>query len=107
MAGRGKDSTAVVLPDAAGSVFLAGQTSSPDFPVTPGVVQERLAGAQNLFVAKLDSGGRILLATYLGRTGTGTAHPPHADGAGNDYLAGAPTPSDFSPTPPLLPPSAL
>ncbi|MFH1999805.1 MAG: SBBP repeat-containing protein, partial [Planctomycetota bacterium] len=57
--------------DADGNVFVAGSTSSIDFPVTPGAFDTLYnGGATDAFVAKLDSDLRSLLAaTYLGGAG--------------------------------------
>ena len=38
---------------AAGAVYVTWGTDSPDFPTTPGVVQPRLGGGTDAFVAKL------------------------------------------------------
>jgi len=60
--------------DAAGNAYVAGQTSSTDFPVTPGAYQTANKStsplASNAFVAKLNSGGTALIySTYLGGSG--------------------------------------
>ena len=64
--------------DGQGNAYLAGQTASTDFPVTPGVVQSTLhasgLSAQNVFVMKLDgTGTNLVFSTYLGGDGTDVA----------------------------------
>lgn len=66
LAGSNSESaTAIVLaPD--GSLYLAGGTSSSDFPVTPGAPQATLGAGGQAFLAKLSSGGELQSATYFG-----------------------------------------
>lgn len=52
--GAGADRGNAVAVDAAGNVYLAGQSGSRDLPVTAGVFQTALAGLRNSFVAKVD-----------------------------------------------------
>jgi hypothetical protein len=55
-----------IAVDAVSNVYVAGSTTSADFPVTSGTLQQNLAGTANAFVAKLSVGGAVLFATYLG-----------------------------------------
>jgi uncharacterized protein (TIGR03437 family) len=99
LAGSKSETAKAILVDIAGNVVVAGYTSSPDFPVSPGVVQSRLAGAANLFIARLDSTGKVALATYLGGSGTDTPTVLQADSAGNIYVGGSTSSLDFPTTP--------
>jgi uncharacterized protein (TIGR03437 family) len=107
LAGSGQDSAAAILSDAAGNLIVAGETNSPDFPVTAAAVQRSLQGAQNAFVAKLDSGGNVAFATYLGGSGTDAASVIETDSAGNIYVAGATTSLDFPTTSGTLQPAPV
>jgi len=51
--GTGDDLGLALAVDAAGNVFLAGETTSADFPSTPGVVQGAFGGATDAFAAKV------------------------------------------------------
>ncbi|HMC70143.1 MAG TPA: SBBP repeat-containing protein, partial [Mycobacteriales bacterium] len=51
--GTGDDLGLALAVDAAGNVFLAGETTSADFPFTPGVVQVAFGGATDGFAAKI------------------------------------------------------
>src|SRR5437899_1291632 len=51
--GTGDDLGLALAVDAAGNVFLAGETTSTDFPSTPGVVQGAFGGATDAFAAKV------------------------------------------------------
>jgi uncharacterized protein (TIGR03437 family) len=98
LAGSKSETARALVVDTAGNVVVAGSTSSPDFPVSPGVVQSRLAGAANLFIARLDSAGKIALATYLGGSGADTPTVLQADSAGNVYVGGSTSSFDFPTT---------
>jgi uncharacterized protein (TIGR03437 family) len=98
LAGTGEDAANAIMADAAGNVIVAGQTTSPDLPVSPGAVQTRLAGARNVFLAKLDAGGRVVFSTYLGGSGTDTPTAMRIDSAGNIYVAGQTSSLDFPTT---------
>jgi uncharacterized protein (TIGR03437 family) len=98
LGGTNQDAAAAVVVDAAGNAIVAGQTNSPDFPVTPGAFQSRLKGAQNLFVARLDSSGRVVFSTLLGGGGTDSLSVARIDAAGNVYLAGQTSSPDFPTT---------
>ncbi|MFH2001738.1 MAG: hypothetical protein ABIK28_18780, partial [Planctomycetota bacterium] len=93
-----------VVIDGNGCVFVAGQTRSPDFPVTPGAWDSEFNGDFDLFIAKLDHDLKTCLAaTYLG----GSDFEGGIRGApflcvGNDnslYVAGQTRSQDFPTTP--------
>jgi uncharacterized protein (TIGR03437 family) len=98
LAGSNKDAGAAVAVDAAGDAFVTGGTSSPDFPVSSGVVQSQLAGAQNAFLTKLDPSGNIVFSTYLGGSGTDSGSAIQVDASGNAYIVGATSSLDFPTT---------
>jgi hypothetical protein len=104
LAGSKSEAARALLVDTAGNAVVAGNTSSPDFPVSPGVVQSRLAGTANLFIARLDSTGKVALATYLGGSGTDTPAVLQADSAGNIYVGGSTSSRDFPTTPGVFQP---
>jgi hypothetical protein len=75
-----------IAVDTASSAYVAGSTTSTDFPQTTGEYQATLAagppGHANAFIAKFSSTGTLLFATYLGGNGT-------------DYTAGVAVDSGF------------
>ncbi len=72
LGGSGYDyASAIVLRS--GNAVVVGDTDSPDFPVTPGVVQPTNAGGADGFVTELDATGNGLVAsTYVGGSGYDT-----------------------------------
>jgi len=83
-----------VVEDAAGNVYLLGESVSATFPF---VNPYRTAQAQSeYFLAKFNPAGTALVyATYLGGTGLDTPHSLAVDGAGAAYVLGASTSTDF------------
>jgi hypothetical protein len=69
--GSGDDFGLALAVDAAGTVFLAGSTTSADFPITPGVVQITLGGGTDGFVAKITGVTTSSLAGGAGGGGGG------------------------------------
>ena len=89
-----------VAVDPAGNVFVAGPTTSGNFPVTTGAYDVTFDGYDTMvfdaFVAKFDPTGSDLLAcTFVGGDGSDEAHEIEVDQEGSVYLAGTTTSSDF------------
>ncbi|HVV73720.1 MAG TPA: SBBP repeat-containing protein [Verrucomicrobiae bacterium] len=92
--GNGADLGLSVKVDSAGSVYIAGQTLSAQFPITlpAGAAQRHLGGGVfngDAFVAKFDNtGNNLIYFTYLGGNGEDGALDLAVGPAGNAYLAG-------------------
>ncbi len=81
--------------DAAGNAYVAGSTSSSDFPTTPGAFQT-ISVSRDGFVTKLDATGMTLLySTYLGGTDADEARGLSVDAAGSAYVIGTAVSADF------------
>ena len=83
--------------DSSGNVYVAGETSSSNYPTTLDAYDKTFNGGyRDVFVSKLDSDLRNLLAsTYLGGNDTDAASPIAVDGFGNVYVAGSTQSSNF------------
>src|SRR5580692_6657313 len=67
LAGSMSDSATALALGSDNSVYVAGSTTSPDFPTTPGSFQPKMASANvQAFAAKLDPTGKVVYSTFLG-----------------------------------------
>jgi hypothetical protein len=97
LGGSGRATSIAVAPT--GEVFLAGSTNVPDFPATTGAFQTTMkSGSNNAFVAKLDTNGNLLWATYLGGSGIDGANGVAIDSQENVYVVGSTSSTDFPTT---------
>ena len=111
--GSGTDRASAMAIDGSGSTYLAGVTTSTDFPISSGAFQpaNKAAVANNAgtaFVAQLSPGGTALTySTYLGGCGTvnsmsqalgDAAYALTLDAGGNVYVAGSTWSADFPTT---------
>jgi Beta-propeller repeat len=107
LGGAGDDYAWGVAVGASGNVYVAGQTSSANFP-TASPLQSSLAGKQDGFVAEINAAGTALLySTYLGghETSVEDLYAIAVDGAGDAYVTGETTAADY-PTVNALPSSS-
>ncbi len=83
--------------DATGAAYVAGQTESSTFPVTPAVFQNTYhGGMSDCFVSKLNaSGSALIYSTFLGGSGLDTCTGIAVDSAGNAYVTGTTYSTDF------------
>lgn len=96
----GDISTSIAI-DSDGNVYLTGVTNSPNFP-TVGPIQGNVAGAGDLFIAKLNTAGSALLySTYLGGTNYDDGRNIAVDAAGNAYVTGLTYSTDFPTASPI------
>jgi uncharacterized protein (TIGR03437 family) len=108
LGGSSDDVVHAIAVDSQGNVYLAGETVSPDFPVTPGALQPKHGGKpgndcsiftgcsmSDAFVTKLDSSGKIVYSTYLGGTNTDVAYGIAVDANGDAYISGTTSSPNF------------
>lgn len=100
LGGSGGESAASIAIDSTGSAFVAGQTDSPDFPVTAGALNGSYGGATDGFVARLTPAGDALAyATYLGSFREDIAGGIAVDANGRATVSGWTNSTDFPTTP--------
>ena len=88
LGGSGDDRAYGIAVDRTGAAYIAGSTTSTNFPVWR-AYQSRLAGGRDAFVAKLNPAGNALVySTYLGGSGTDTANGIAVDASGYAYVVG-------------------
>lgn len=97
--GSGDEHSTSVAVDGSFNIYVAGSTNSPNLPAS-GTLQTTLAGAQNVYVAKITPPlGSIVAAldyvTYLGGDGTDAPAGIKVDGAGDAFLAGTTSSTNF------------
>jgi photosystem II stability/assembly factor-like uncharacterized protein len=112
LGGSGSDIAGGIAVDGQGNAYVAGTTSSKDFPTTPGAFQTIHSNLSNpsdtaeffpyeAFIVKLNATGAALLySTYLGSRGNQSANSIAIDTAGNAYVTGATGGSNSFPTTP-------
>jgi uncharacterized repeat protein (TIGR01451 family) len=100
LGGSGSDDGNAIVVDRAGSAYVTGSTYSGDFPTTPGAFDTSFnGGAYDTFVAKLNpAGSGLAYATFLGGSSSGYGSDIAVDWAGNAYVTGLTTSTDFPTT---------
>ena len=99
LGGNNFDNGNSIAVDGAGDAYVTGATSSSNFPTTAGAFQTTLVGSSNAFVAKLNPAGSALIySTFLGGSGGDSGFGIAIDGAGNAYVAGRTSSSNFPTT---------
>ena len=105
--GQGFGSLMALAVDSSGDAYVTGGTAETNFPVTPGVFQATNHNVPdnghteaNAFVSKLNPAGTALIySTYLGGSNADAGDAIAVDAAGNAYIGGAATSTDFPVTP--------
>jgi uncharacterized protein (TIGR03437 family) len=95
LGGTGPDYGQSIAVDSAGRAYIAGYTSSFDFPVA-NALQPRPAGLLDGFVTVLDAtGSHLAWSTYLGGGSDDRPQAIAVDPAGNVHVAGSTDSGDF------------
>lgn len=100
LGGNSYDYGNCIIVDAEGSICVAGETWSSNFPFTTGAYDTSNGGDSDVFVLKLNGNLTNLLAsTYLGGSSIDYASSIIKDSGGNFYIAGRTSSPDFPVTP--------
>lgn len=99
MGGTGDDGAYGIAVDAAGNAYVTGVTASNNFPVLNAAQLRNRggSGSNDVFVAKLNPTGTALIySTYLGGSNDDAGLGIAVDAAGNAYVTGYTTSTDFT-----------
>ncbi len=95
LGGSGDDLAYGIAADSAGNTYIVGTTSSTNFP-TVAASQSTSGTGQDVFVTKLTAAGdAILYSTYLGGSGNDYGYGIAIDTAGDAFLTGQTTSTNF------------
>jgi hypothetical protein len=93
--GSGEDEVADLAVDQAGNVYIAGTTTSTNYP-TRNAVQSVHGGRRDVFLTKLDPvAGAITWSTFLGGTDEDAVKAIALDGSANVWASGITASGDF------------
>lgn len=98
LGGSQTDASSAIAIDTTGEAFVGGDTTSNDFPVTPGAIKptREASNVQAAFVTKLNAAGSALMySTYLSGSANDALYALALDSSGNLYAAGSTTSPDF------------
>src|SRR5207248_8513018 len=92
LGGSGTDEGEEIAVDGAGQIYVAGSTSSSDFPT-----RDPISNHGGVFISKFEAAGAGLLfsSRFGGTRVTEYGHAMTIDGAGSIYLAGDTESTDF------------
>jgi uncharacterized repeat protein (TIGR01451 family) len=101
--GTGDEHATSVALDGSGNIYLVGSTNSPTLPAgaSTTVFQSSLAGVRNVYIAKINPAANPVAldyVTYLGGNQTDTPVGIGVDGAGDPFVAGTTTSTNFPTT---------
>lgn len=95
LGGSGDETARGIAVDSAGNMYVAGRTTSTRFS-TAAPLPNSYQGGIDAFVAKLNPAGNALLyLTFFGGAGVDSARAIAIDSAGNAYVTGETTSTDF------------
>ena len=113
LGGTGSDTPVGIKVDGRGDPFVAGTTTSTDFPTTAtnayqSVPESGSAGTSHVFVTELHfDGATLLYSSYLSGNNTDVASGMTIDASGNLYVTGTTQSSDAASTTDQFPASTL
>ncbi len=103
LGGSGLDGSLGLAVDFRGNAYVAGGTSSPDFPTTPGAFDRTFNGETDVYVTKVISNGTALAySTFVGGAASEGAAGLAVNVRGEAYVTGATTSTDYPTTPGAL-----
>lgn len=99
LGGDNQDIARSIAVDADGNVYVAGKTSSTDFPTTSGAYDTSRGGSSDIFISKLNGDlTKLLASTFLGGTYNENCFSMIVDSNKNIYVTGETLSTDFPTT---------
>ena len=99
LGGGGNDSGNGIAVDAGGNAYVTGSTTSTNFPTTANPLQPTSGGGNDAFVTKFNVAGNALVySTYLGGSAGDSGNGIAVDAAGNAYVTGVTSSTNFPTT---------
>jgi len=96
LGGSGDEEGNGIAVDASGAAYVTGDTSSTNFPLMGPYQSTYGGGATDAFITRLAGSGQSLLySTYLGGSGADAGFAIVTDPAGNSYVTGSTTSTDY------------
>ncbi len=75
--------------DGSGYIYIAGNTSSSNYPTTTGAYDRTYGGVSDVFVTKVNvTGDKLIFSTFIGGTAGDKAYALAIDPNGNSYITG-------------------
>jgi hypothetical protein len=84
-----------IVTDGSGNVYVAGTTSSTNFPTQSPTQSSNAGGTSDAFILKMSSSGTLSYSTYFGGSGEDNGGGIILDGSGNIYFTGATASTNF------------
>jgi hypothetical protein len=110
LGGNGSDSPVGIGVDGGGNAYVAGTTSSTNFPFTTNAYQSTIylnsTGTAHVFVSKVSPTSGLLYSSYLSGNGTDVASGMTIDSAGHIFVTGTTTSNNAGSTTVQFPASA-
>ncbi len=96
LGGNGTDNGFGIAVDSSGSAYIAGMTTSTNFPLASALQSQNGGGVGDAFVTKLaPSGSSLVYSTYLGGQDVDIGRAITLDSSGNAYVTGSTSSADF------------
>ena len=101
LGGSVNDNANALVVDSAGNAYVAGVTTSPDFPVTGGgnLATAPSIGTERSFVTKLNAAGQLVFSDLLGGSANSYAQAVAVNASGQVLVSGTSVASGFPSTP--------
>ena len=100
LGGSDIDAAVALVLDQQGNVYVAGNTSSPDFPTTVAHIGPQ--GENSAFITKFSPGGQVIYSATLGGEAANIAIALAVDAGQDAYIAGRTNSSQFPVTPGVI-----